>query len=342
MDCPDQIAGVILQILREGVLSARSAGNAERSALEADHVHNLPDLLRCFHPELLTYYWDAERPAYLKAAGWHNVQRFEPLWEQLEPLVPKGQGTPPVRQNIYDDEAFFQGYAELRASPGNLNDLVEQPALRALLPPLAGASVLDMGCGAGDLSAYCAGQGAARVVGADISEKMLALARSQNAHPAIEYVRMAIEDLSFAPATFDVVVSSFAVHYVQDYAALTVNVSRWLRSGGAFLYSTEHPMTTARKAGEQNWIRDAVGNRLYWPIDDYGDEGERRFHWFVDGVAKYHRTMATLVNGLLGAGLAVTQLIEPVASEEALRQEPGLASLARFPNCFLVKSVKPV
>ena len=84
-----------------------------------------------------------------------------------------------MRQNIYDDEAFFQGYADLRAQPGNLNDLVEQPALRALLPPLAGASVLDMGCGAGDLSAYCAGQGAARVVGADISERMLALARER-------------------------------------------------------------------------------------------------------------------------------------------------------------------
>ena len=247
-----------------------------------------------------------------------------------------------MRQNIYDDEAFFQGYAELRASPGSLNDLVEQPALRALLPPLAGASVLDMGCGAGDLSLYCAGQGAARVVGADLSEKMLTVAREQNAHQNIEYVRAAIEDLSFAPETFDVVVSAFAVHYVSDYDALAADVFRWLRPGGAFVYSTEHPMTTARKAGEQNWIRDEAGNRLYWPVDNYGDEGERRFRWFVDGVAKYHRTMATLVNGLVGAGLAVTQIVEPVASEEALRREPGLASLARFPNCLIVKSVKPL
>lgn len=245
-----------------------------------------------------------------------------------------------MRQNIYDDEAFFQGYAELRANPGNLNDLVEQPALRALLPPLTGASVLDMGCGAGDLSAYCAGQGAAHAVGADISEKMLRVAREQNAHPNIEYVQAAIEDLSFAPKTFDVVVSSFAVHYVSDYVALAANVSQWLRPGGAFVYSTEHPMTTARKAGEQNWVCDEAGSKLFWPVDDYGDEGERRFHWFVDGVAKYHRTMATLVNGLVGAGLAVTQIVEPAASEEALRLEAGLATLARFPNCLIVKSVK--
>ena len=88
-------------------------------------------------------------------------------------------------------------------------------------------------------------------------------------------------------------------------------------------------------------MRDDAGNKLYWPVDDYGDEGERRFHWFVDGVAKYHRTMATLVNGLVGAGLVVTRLVEPVASKEALRREPGLATLARFPNCLIVQSVKP-
>lgn len=246
-----------------------------------------------------------------------------------------------MRQNIYDDEAFFQGYADLRAQPGSLNDLVEQPALRALLPPLAGAAVLDMGCGTGGLTAYCAGQGAARVVAADISEKMLAAARERNAHPNIQYVRAAIEDLSFAPASFEVVVSSFAAHYVRDYDGLVAGVARWLRPGGTFAFSTEHPMTTARKAGEQNWVRDEAGNKLYWPVDDYNDEGERRFRWIVDDVAKYHRTMATLINGLVGAGLVVTQLVEPVASEEALRREPGLATLRRFPNCLIVKSFKP-
>ncbi len=90
MDCPDKIADIVLQILREGVLAARSAGSAEQSVLEADHVHNLPDLLRRFRPELLRYYWDIERPSYLKATKRQNEQRFEPLWAQLGPLVPKG------------------------------------------------------------------------------------------------------------------------------------------------------------------------------------------------------------------------------------------------------------
>lgn len=246
-----------------------------------------------------------------------------------------------MKQNIYDEEAFFRGYADLRAHPGNLNDLVEQPALRALLPPLAGAAVLDMGCGTGDLSAYCASRGAVSIIGADISEKMLSVAQAKNALPTITYVQAAMEDLAFASETFDIVVSSFAVHYVQDYATLTAHVADWLKPGGVFVYSTEHPMTTARRDGEQNWIKDTAGNQLYWPVDNYNEEGERRFHWFVDGVVKYHRSLSTLINGLSAAGLMVTQIVEPTASEEALRQEPGLESLRRFPNCILFQSVKP-
>ena len=244
-----------------------------------------------------------------------------------------------VKQNVYDDLAFFEGYAALRANPANLNVLVEQPALRALLPSLAGARVLDLGCGAGDLTAYCAGQGAANVLGADLSEKMLDMARETNAAPNVEYRRAAMEDLAFPAGSFDVVVSSFALHYVQDYAALAADVARWLRPGGAFVFSVEHPMITANKAG-QDWARDDGGRRLHWPVDDYVAEGERRFHWFVDSVVKYHRTLATYLNVLIGEGLAITDVREPVASDEAMRELPVLAGLARCPNCLIVKSVK--
>lgn len=245
-----------------------------------------------------------------------------------------------VRQNIYDDEAFFQGYADLRANPANLNTLVEQPALRALLPPLEGARVLDLGCGFGDLTAYCAEQGAERVLGTDISEKMIRAARDLNAHPCIRYRRAAMEDLAFAPQSFDLVVSSFALHYVRDYAALAANVATWLTPGGAFVFSVEHPIITARKAG-QDWARDEAGSKLHWPVDDYGDEGERRSTWFVEGVIKYHRTLATYLNTLARRGLVVAEIREPVASADALRTLPVLATLTRRPSCLIIQAAKP-
>jgi len=49
MNCPNEIADILLQILARGVVSARSAGwskELELATLEADHVHNLADLVR--------------------------------------------------------------------------------------------------------------------------------------------------------------------------------------------------------------------------------------------------------------------------------------------------------
>ena len=244
-----------------------------------------------------------------------------------------------MKQNVYDDLAFFEGYAALRANPTNLNVLVEQPALRALLPPLGGATVVDLGCGTGDLSTFCAEQGAESVLAFDLSAKMLDVARERNGRPNVVFARAAMEDLSFPAGTVGVVVSSFALHYVKDYPAMVAAVSRWLRPGGAFAFSVEHPMVTANTAG-QDWVRDDAGRRLHWPVDDYAQEGERRFHWFVDGVVKYHRTLATYLNVLVEHGLAVAAVREPVGSEEAVRELPVLASLARCPSCLIVKAEK--
>ncbi len=115
-----------------------------------------------------------------------------------------------MRQNIYDDATFFRGYHALREQADNFNNLVEQPALRALLPPLTGETVLDLGCGFGDIAAYCVTQGAEHIVATDISTRTLAQALEQNRLPQIEYVQAAMEDLKFAPDSFDVVLSSRA------------------------------------------------------------------------------------------------------------------------------------
>ncbi|MBV9849972.1 MAG: class I SAM-dependent methyltransferase [Armatimonadetes bacterium] len=245
-----------------------------------------------------------------------------------------------MRQNIYDDETFFTGYRALRDTADNFNNLVEQPALRALLPPLGGKVVLDLGCGFGDLAAYCVAQGAARVTATDISTRMLAQARERNALPQIEYVKSAMEDLDFPPASVDLVVSSLALHYVADYAGLVRKVAGWLTAGGDFVFSVEHPICTAQKA-DQTWLRDEAGRKLCWPVDDYSDEGRREFGWYVPGVIKYHRTVSTLLNGLMEAGLAVAGVQEPVASEETIRRLPEYAATRRVPPFLLVKSNKP-
>ena len=50
-------------------------------------------------------------------------------------------------QNIFDNKIFFDSYMNLRDG-ANFNDLLEQPAMRALLPDISGMDILDIGCGA--------------------------------------------------------------------------------------------------------------------------------------------------------------------------------------------------
>jgi hypothetical protein len=93
MDCPPIVAQTVQDILRQGILRARSAGwngDAARAALEADHIHNLPELLQGYSADLLLYYWKAQRAGFLTEAARLGIatEDFEPLWDRLRPYVP--------------------------------------------------------------------------------------------------------------------------------------------------------------------------------------------------------------------------------------------------------------
>lgn len=243
-------------------------------------------------------------------------------------------------QNVYDDPGFFAGYSELERFGSDWGKGVEHADVLALLPPLAGRRALDLGCGGGQLALHLAEAGAAEVVAVDLSERMLAVARAARGHARIAYRREAMEDLDFPAGRFDLVVSSLAFHYVRDYAGLVSRVAGWLAPGGSLVFSTEHPIYTAR-ASESGWVVDGAGNRLGWALDGYADEGAREHRWFVAGVRRYHRTMSTLLNGLVDAGLAIERVVEPVPSAVWLRDRPGDLDERRRPMFLLLRADKP-
>jgi SAM-dependent methyltransferase len=244
-------------------------------------------------------------------------------------------------QNIYDDPNFFAGYATLPRSVEGLDAIYEWPALQRMLPAsLAGLRILDLGCGLGYFAREARARGAASVLGIDISERMLADARARGADPAITYQRSSLEALQPPPASFDLVISMLALHYIEDYAGLVRKVAAALVPGGRFAFSVEHPIFTA--SGTTDWHRDPDGNPLHWPVDRYRDEGERRTSWIVDGVLKYHRTVETYVNGLLAAGLTLVRLEEPEGeSQRLLEKRPQLLIERRRPPFLLLAADRP-
>lgn len=240
-----------------------------------------------------------------------------------------------MKQNIYDDDAFFSAYTKYRNAPGCINSIIEQPVLRSLLPNLAGTRVLDIGCGAGSFCGYALAKGADFVLGLDISQRMCAQARSSfGDNLKLKIINQAIEDFEWSGQPFDVITSSLTMHYVEPLATVLEGVSTWLKPGHPFLMSVNHPIYTADLGMTTGGIDTPCCVRNYW------NEDVRTHTWFVDGVAKYHRTIETYVRLLNSAGLSLKGLHELSPTSAAVKEWDGDPNLAERPIFILFETEK--
>ena len=238
-----------------------------------------------------------------------------------------------MAQNIYDDPGFLSGYSRLDRSVHGLAGAAEWPAIRALLPDMRGRRVVDLGCGFGWFCRWAREQGAARVLGIDVSEQMLRHARAESTDDAITYVRADLESLDLPQAAFDLAYSSLALHYVRDLATLLSNVHRALVPGGCLVFSIEHPIYMAPT--HPAWTQDAEGRKT-WPLNQYLVEGERVTDWLAKGVVKFHRTIGTTLNLLIRLGFAIRHVEEWVPTDAQIQARPELAEERERPMFLLV------
>jgi hypothetical protein len=58
-------------------------------------------------------------------------------------------------------------------------------------------------------------------------------------------------------------------------------------------------------------------------------------------VTKHHRKLATLIGGVLGAGLILTGVDEPCPDDQVLARRPDLAQHLRRPPLLVISARKP-
>ena len=238
-----------------------------------------------------------------------------------------------MAQNIYDNDEFFAGYGKLPRSVAGLDGAPEWPALRAMLPELRRQRVLDLGCGFGWFCRWAREQGAAQVLGIDISDKMLARTRADTPDAAIAYTRADMEKIELAAASYDLVYSSLALHYVEKLDRLMIEVYRAVVPGGSLVFSVEHPIYTA--PANPRWAGDTPGHRS-WPIDSYLDEGPRSTDWLTKRVIKQHRIIATYLNMLLRLGFTLRHIEEWGPTAEQIAAHPQWADERQRPPFLLI------
>lgn len=134
-------------------------------------------------------------------------------------------------------------------------------------------TMLDLGCGYGWYCKYAVDHGAAKVLGIDLSEKMLAQAKQRIYDEKIQYRHCGIETYEYPKSVWDVVVSNLTLHYVEDLEQVFRNIWQTLRSGVTFLLNIEHPVFTS--GVHQDWIYREDGTLKCWLVDDYYRPGQR-------------------------------------------------------------------
>ena len=227
-------------------------------------------------------------------------------------------------QNIYDDDAFFEDFRNNRSREVNFNDCIETPILFAMLPDLRGKKILDIGCGMGQHAKQYAEMGAESVLGIDISEKMLEYAKAHNSAENIVYQRIAMEDIETIRCRFDLVTSSLAFDYAEDFGGLMRKIHGLMKEDAALVFSMSHPIVTAWDGAYDRYTRTATGERLYANLRNYCREGLRKVDWIVNGYECYHRTVSTLINDMIRAGFVIRECQEAHLSDEMRERYPAL------------------
>lgn len=199
-------------------------------------------------------------------------------------------------------DAFAARYDAENAS-SMLNAYYERPAMLSLAGEVRGRRVLDAGCGSGPLAAELLRRGAV-VTGLDASPAMVELARRRLGDDVPLHVGDLAEPLPFADDSFDDVVASLVLHYLEDWGAPLAELRRVLRPGGRLLLSVNHPTVRV----------------FNFPQEDYFATREYVETLELDGqpteVTFWHRPLRAMTRAFTDAGFTISLVEEPEPSPD--------------------------
>ncbi|GAB3591502.1 class I SAM-dependent methyltransferase [Angustibacter peucedani] len=228
----------------------------------------------------------------------------------------------PAADRPTDYDGFAEAYAAQNET-GLFNAYYDRPEMLRLVGDVAGQRVLDAGCGSGPLTAALRDAGAV-VTGVDISSAMVELARRRLGEDADLHVADLDAPLPFEDDTFDVVVASLVLHYLEDWTTALSELHRVLRPGGRLVLSVNHPVIFPVVYPDADYF--AVTKYT----EDYTFSGQTVWLTF------WHRPLHTMTDSFSANGFRVVTISEPshVPNTPAELLPPDLPEGRSF-LCFL-------
>lgn len=201
--------------------------------------------------------------------------------------------------------------------------------------------VLDIGCGSGHSLIYMAEKGASELWGVDLSETQIRTAENNLKDVKHHLFCSPMEaEIGLPKQYFDVVYSIYAIGWTTDLAATFELIHSYLKPGGSFIFSWDHPLYAYLKSRNGEIYLDG----------SYQTEGVTEYQNFKGEQAPVvipNRKMATYINELIKAGFTIESVIESDvssgfdgASEEISDRYYSLYKARRFPTTMIIKSIK--
>jgi len=241
-------------------------------------------------------------------------------------------------------DSFAEAWSEQAGEAGDFyHRTFIIPSMLRLLGDVDGQRVLDLACGTGVFTRYLARR-RARVVGVELSEKMLTKARQfEAAEPlGIVYDQGNASRLDrFEGASFDAVTCNMALMDMSDFEGALSEAHRVLVPGGRLVFSILHPCFFTPESGWQKTDPESKRNedRLYWKVDHYFERrsGRRTFSW--SHWVYFHRTLGDYLNAVTRTGFVLSEIDEPEPSPELLREVDCL-DMTRMATFLVVRATK--
>lgn len=247
---------------------------------------------------------------------------------------------------IMNNKHAWNAYATRYFKQANLSyDVVDYGDTRCdsdetlhLLPDVSGKTVLELGCGGGNVGITLAKRGA-QVIGVDLSSAQLQIAKqkAEEQGVTIRYVESAIETFDFtAIAPVDLVISVCALQYVADLPEVFRQIYTTLAPSGVFVFSTDDPIFYSVAA---KFLWDEPGLQ-----PTYFHSGSETWKWQADdeyAFTTYRHPIDFYVNTLASVGFHIERFHElAIHHTEITTEEERLEQL--YPRLMVFKCCKQV
>ncbi|WP_100011734.1 class I SAM-dependent methyltransferase [Lentibacillus sediminis] len=207
-----------------------------------------------------------------------------------------------------------------------------------LFGDVKGAKILEIGCGSGHSLQYMDQKNAGELWGLDLSKKQIKAANKllKNSNSTINLFESPMEEDPGLPDNyFDIVFSIFALGWTTNLHKTLSNVNKYLKPGGTFIFSWEHPLFNRVSSKEDSLIFNKP----------YHEEGPYTHEAWTDPAIMQQYRLSTYVNSLINHGFKINRIVEDVRlSEDDIKKHSNswyLYEKAKFlPTTLIIKSQK--